>query len=323
MKRLSLLIFCFLLLACSQEVPTPTSPPIAIAPTSDAALPPTRDPAEPYPAPAYPVEGDQSAGMPRNSNWPLFTEKILFHSGRVGAQISLFGLDGTTGETLQLVLPTVAFEPTYSPDCSQIAFTGQGAGENYAIYVSGADARDPKIIVRPTDGSAYNASWSPDGSKIAYALLQNATINVCTVNPDGSDQVCMAGGNGNNANPVFSADSTQLLFTSNRDGDWDIYSTPVSDLNSPRLLTNNDYNDLRPAVSADNIVVFDGSPLGQYDIYTMNIDGSNMQQLTTDPADDTSADWVSNQIVFFQFAFGRWRPLPNKQRRQWSHPPHR
>ena len=295
MRDRLLLIATFLLLtllACTEPAAPPTATianPIVTVPSADTG-------GDGYPESGYPT--GQTAAIDRNTTWPLFAGDMLFHSGRLG-DISLFKMSGATGEYTRLPVGRNAFEPEYSPDCSQIIYTGTLDNGRFGLFVSDADGNNSRAVVQSdAGGDAYGATWSADGSQIAYMLLENARIDVCVANPDGSAERCMAQPGMNNANPAFSADGNMLIFTSNRDGDWEVFSTPTSDLSANRQLTNNTYNDLRPRVSSADRIVYDASPTGQYDIYTMNLDGGDVRQITTDSTDDTAADWLNDQILF-------------------------
>jgi Tol biopolymer transport system component len=55
------------------------------------------------------------------------------------------------------------------------------------------------------------------------------------------------------------------------------------------VTTNLEYNDVAPDISiTGNKIVFFSDRDGNYEIYMMNADGSNQQQLTSNPADDTN-----------------------------------
>ncbi|NWF67676.1 MAG: PD40 domain-containing protein [Chloroflexi bacterium] len=108
----------------------------------------------------------------------------------------------------------------------------------------------------------------------------------------------------------------EMLYMSDRDGDWDIYSLDA-DLglslrltydplfNFPNTLIFNRY----PAWSPDgSLIAFHANPLGNYDLYIMNADGTNLHQLTDSPADDAMASWSPDgtRLVFHSQRTGNW-----------------
>ena len=99
----------------------------------------------------------------------------------------------------------------------------------------------------------------------------------------------------------------QIVFHSSRDRNWEIYVMDA-DGGNQRRLTNNSDVDTFPSWSPDGKRiafvsdrdghVIKGRPT--YEIYVMDADGSNQQNVTNDPHDDRSPSWSPDgkQIVF-------------------------
>ena len=82
----------------------------------------------------------------------------------------------------------------------------------------------------------------------------------------------------------------------NRDGDFEIYSTNANGSEQKRL-TFNKGNDWDPGWSPDGkSIVFMSSKDGNWEIYRMNADGSNKINLTTTPSVDAFDPSWSPQI---------------------------
>ena len=93
----------------------------------------------------------------------------------------------------------------------------------------------------------------------------------------------------------------QIAFVSHRDGNPEIYVMDA-DGGNPRNLTNNRDKDYSPSWSPDGKrIVFmsnrdghlrDDIPgISTYEIYVMDADGGNPQNLTNDPRDDRNPSW--------------------------------
>ena len=100
----------------------------------------------------------------------------------------------------------------------------------------------------------------------------------------------------------------QIAFSSNRDGNWEIYVMDVDGGNQQRL-TNNRHDDSSPSWSPDgkriafasNRFAFDGEKtLLSFDIYVIDADGSDPQRLTENRKDDRDPSWSPDgkRIVF-------------------------
>jgi len=109
---------------------------------------------------------------------------------------------------------------------------------------------------------------------------------------------------------VVVAAQAQIAFISDRDGNYEIYVMDADGENQQRL-TNNPKFDISPSWSPDGkrIVfmsdrdghVIDNIPgLPIFEIYVMDADGGNQQNLTNDPKNDASPSWSSDgeRIVF-------------------------
>jgi TolB protein len=83
-----------------------------------------------------------------------------------------------------------------------------------------------------------------------------------------------------------------MLFVSNRTGQWEIYRMNPDGSGITQLTFNSpDYN-YSPEWSPDGQqIVFEARRANNWDIYVMDADGSNVRQLTTDPATDRVPAW--------------------------------
>jgi len=92
---------------------------------------------------------------------------------------------------------------------------------------------------------------------------------------DGAGQTRLTNNAADDYAPSWSPDGSRLVFSSNRDGDYEIYSISA-DGGAPTKLTNNTgFDDIEPAWSPDmQKVVFSTDRRGQFELFVMNADGS-------------------------------------------------
>src|SRR3970282_1591316 len=82
-----------------------------------------------------------------------------------------------------------------------------------------------------------------------------------------------------------------IVFTSDRDGLFEIYVMNADGSNQTRL-TSNSFFAFGPRCSPDaSRILFTSSRGMAFDVYVMDADGSNQIQLTSDPSSDSSPDW--------------------------------
>ena len=96
---------------------------------------------------------------------------------------------------------------------------------------------------------------------------------------------------GKPAEAAFPGQNGKIAFTSDRDGNSEIYSMNPNGQGLDRL-TNNPQSDRDPAWSPDgNRIAFQSNRDGNYEIYAMNSNGQSLDRLTNNPAYDSSPDW--------------------------------
>ena len=132
---------------------------------------------------------------------------------------ALYVMDVDSGRTTLLVVPTKGdvYQPTFSPDGTQIAYIDGGLDHSHSVWVVNADGSDPHLIVRNEliwgwdAGWVFGLAWSPTGDRIALGLLRDPAAGIYTFAPDGSgftrvirDAVA----------PSWSSDGSQIAYKS-------------------------------------------------------------------------------------------------------------
>jgi Tol biopolymer transport system component len=318
-------VLTLLLVSCGDD-----SQPTSQAATADSPTSPYPEPGiEPdtsetragYPSPADRTDsGSPSPGYPGPDfadditpdavkPIPQFPGKIAFHSQRSGS-LQIYTMDGATGTVdLFVQTPTQAFEPSWAPDCRALLFTaGPGGQEGFDLYTISDVGQDIRPLAAEEGLLEWAGAWSPAGDVIAYQNNRDNLINVCFVDPLGSDLGCLERDSFSNAMPAWSPDGTKLAFGSNRDGDWDLFLTEYPPTGEITRLSDNSGIDFYPEFSPNGeLVVFASERLGNFEIIIVNADGTGERQLTEELEDDTTPAWVGeNQIVFSSVRTQDW-----------------
>jgi len=98
-----------------------------------------------------------------------------------------------------------------------------------------------------------------------------------------------------NLQPTWSPDGTKILFTSNRDGNWELYVIDVETKDVTRL-TNNSALDFDPDWGPDGRIAFvsDRDNQAGTDIYILNYPSGGITRVTFDPGNlNKSPSWVA------------------------------
>jgi Tol biopolymer transport system component len=202
----------------------------------------------------------------------------------------------------------------YSPDGRQLAMTSCVRGQK-TLMVMNADGSGLRKIFDATsrDASVVSPSWSPDGKFIAFAMARPGLgtrnpitpVQLALIRSDGSGLRILTEGNNSSAFPSLSPDGNSLVYrVLGRERGLRIMS--LKDGKVTRLTTGWDnFPDWSPR--GDHIL-FTSFRTGDFEIWTIRPDGSDLRQLTHDHGNDAHAIWSPDGrwILFTSSRMG-WR----------------
>jgi Tol biopolymer transport system component len=170
-----------------------------------------------------------------------------------------------------------------------MAFVGQQNSVNY-IYLMDVDASGAgsNLSRLTNDGEAENyPSWSPDGTRLVYQRDFNGSA-LYVINADGSGEQRLSPTPGSDVSPSWSPDGTQIVYARLHSAPQP-GQTPITDIRIMNVDGAGDHAVLadtlfsvEPRWSVNNELVFMSLMHGSLlDIYVMSVEGTRLQQLTS------------------------------------------
>lgn len=203
---------------------------------------------------------------------------------------------------------SLAASPTPSPkaelaltlDPGTILFSVYPYGEIQTIQTDGSNLTTLLDMPKTQDiNNNRHAMWIPDGSGISYTVDNFSSAEIWRMNPDGSDQQLLISNAATDSSHAWSPDCKTIAYVSSN------HHILLFNLNeqSESPLTDGDLRmEGDPNWSPDEAqLVFSAiGGGGNQDIYTINVDGSNLTQITSHPDNDLYPAWSpdGNTIAF-------------------------
>jgi Tol biopolymer transport system component len=217
---------------------------------------------------------------------------------------------------------------SWSPDGAWFVFvsTRNGSAQLYVM-----DAGGTNIMSITDEGENASPAWSPDGAWIAFVSTRGGESNVYLVKPDGSNLTCLTCDlEGSEVSPAWSPDSGSIVFAPATGPApltvINVVTKEIRSVSSPELkvaapffspdgqfiifeceqalcintaygavelmLPSGGGTDAQAAISPDGKrIAFISDRDGNYELYVVNLDGTELTRLTTTPYAEMHPAW--------------------------------
>jgi Tol biopolymer transport system component len=232
-------------------------------------------------------------------------------------------LNVDTGATTDLGLPFDSYPDlalycgVWSPDGSRLACEGFGQtdGSLNGVYtVRSSDGSDLQRVTSDPNGDDCPSDYSPDGKRLVVTRANDASYEIDTVKLDGSGlkQITPAGTDFDFCTGNWSPQGNEILFSahipdSDRSTIWVAHSDGSGLREIPVPGCGGARSDLSSIGCSNPVWSPDGQkiafsrhtllPTEQFDLYTVNADGSGLFQVTNTPdLQEGGSDWGTHPL---------------------------
>jgi Tol biopolymer transport system component len=215
------------------------------------------------------------------------SSKVLFNSERDG-NYELYAMNdnGSSQTRITNTSTTDEYRAVLSPNGTKIAFAVDHDGSNtWDIFVMNANGTNRVNLTHDT-AFQYGFNWSPDSTKIAFHSGTTTSSALYVMNADGTGKTQLINTGASHVPPAWSPDGSKIAFVSyvnSVSGRPDIFVIGANGSN-PTNLTNSSDVEGKPIWSPNGTKILFSKrswAINNFDLYTMNANGSGLVRLTT------------------------------------------
>ena len=233
-----------------------------------------------------------STGQPKSGLTFRDADTLAYVEEISAKQLALMQLSLSTGVVSRMhpEEKNVQFGLAFSPDRQNMAYIKSVGNLNLRLVIRRLETEAEFEFAEGGFSGMQNPCFTPDGQRLLYAYPVEGRQHIWSCNLKCEDRKRLVDSVGINNWPTCTPEGL-LVFGSSRDGNFEIYSQPLTG-GDARRLTYSPFQDIRPRVSPDGSqIAFTSARDGNYEIYVMSIDGTNVRRVTRNPERDDHPAW--------------------------------
>lgn len=231
----------------------------------------------------------------------------IAYVGVVGGNKELHVMDyDGAGPTRVTSNNSINLSPVWSPDTRSLAFTSYMRGYPYLYRMFPFENR-PVQVLAGFLGINTSPAFSPDGQSVALTLSRDGNPEVYVLNLATGAFRRLTTYSGIDTEPSWSPTGREIAFVSERAGGAQIFVMDAEGANVRRV-TQSGFN-TQPRWSPKGDTIAYTSRQGNFDLWAISPDGSNLRRLTVGPGNNEGSSWAPNgrHLVFQSSRSGRYQ----------------
>ncbi|HXU18150.1 MAG TPA: winged helix-turn-helix domain-containing protein [Terriglobales bacterium] len=233
---------------------------------------------------------------PHGLTWSADDQKLIFSLWNTRS-FQLGEVAVANGSVKRLALEDAEL-PTASPKGDKLAYSSISVRfDLWRRDLSQTDAPPAELI--PSSRAQFDAQYSPDGKRIAFASTRSGRHGVWISSDDGSNLVQISNPHDESGSPQWSPDGKKLAFDSRPGESWEIYVADVTE-GKPRKLVTNISSVIQPYWSRDGKwIYFRSDEPGRMGIYRCPASGGDAIALSKDINGISPQESFDGTTVYF------------------------
>jgi Tol biopolymer transport system component len=255
---------------------------------------------------SLPIRGGQPKtissfrAFPNGLTWSADDEKLIYSLSSLGSGLSneLGEVTVENGSTKQLAFAGSAILPTASSRGDKLAYSSLFTNSNiWRRDLLHPEA--PAVELIPSSRAQFDAQYSPDGNRIAFASLRSGLPGVWISSDDGTNLVQISNPSYVSGSPQWSPDGNKIAFDSHLGKEWEIYEADVA-ARKPRKLVTNISDVVRPHWSHDGKwIYFSSQEPGRMGVYRCPASGGDAVLLSKGTEAINARESLDGETVYF------------------------
>jgi Tol biopolymer transport system component len=199
----------------------------------------------------------------------IYYAKITHKNPYWCAWSDIYVYDIAAEHETRLTFAARSHNPSISPDGKKLAFA-VGADGTMNVAVADSDGSNIRQLTHYKSGEQiFTPKWSPDGSALVFGMGLRESQDVMRLSLESGAVETLVGGEDDARNPVYSADGSKIVFSSDRTGIFNLYAY---DLSSKKIqqISNVLGGAFMPSVNAKGDIAFSSYTSGGFKLALMH-----------------------------------------------------